>query len=307
MRVVLLGTPAFGRTILERILEAGWAVPLVISQPSRTVQRRGRSSEPVPSPVTAAAREHGIAVEEPDGALDALLPNLRELSPDAFAVASFGRLVPRELLELPAPWVNVHASLLPRYRGASPVQQAIIDGLAETGVSLMRMTEGLDEGPVYAVRPVPIAHDDTAGSLSEKLADTGADLLIETLPKVVAGSLEPESQPEDGASYTKKLTKAAGKVDWSQDAETLERFVRAMQPWPGARTVVDDAPMTITAASVATAARDTEAPGTFGAQPPLIVGTGSGRLQIDRLTPAGKPEMSGDDWLRGRRRGGRFD
>ncbi|MEX1113578.1 MAG: methionyl-tRNA formyltransferase [Patescibacteria group bacterium] len=306
MRVVFLGTPAFGRTILERVLEAGWEVPLAISQPSRTVQRRGRSSEPVPSPVTTAAREHGVDIEEPDR-LDAVLPDLRELSPDAFVVASFGRLVPRELLELPAPWVNVHASLLPRYRGASPIQQAIIDGQAGTGVSLMRMTEGLDEGPVYAVRPVSIAGDDTAGSLSEKLADAGAGLLVKTLPGIVRGSLEPKPQPEDGVSYTTRLTKASGTIDWSQGAETLERFVRAMQPWPGARTAADEATVTITAASVAMAARDPEAPGTFGAQPPLIVSAGNGRLRVDRLTPAGKPEMPGDDWLRGRRRGGRFD
>lgn len=305
MRVVFLGTPTFGRTILERVLEAGWEVPLAISQPSRTVQRRGRSSEPVPSPVTAAAREHGTAVEEPDGALDTLLPDLRKCAPDAFVVASFGRLIPRELLELPTPWVNVHASLLPRYRGASPVQQAIIDGQAETGVSLMRMTEGLDEGPVYAVRPVPIAKDDTAGSLSDKLAATGGELLVEVLPDIVRGSLEPEPQPEDGASYTARLTKAAGTIDWSQDAETLERFVRAMQPWPGARTTVDDAPVTITAASVAPT-HDADTPGTFDGRSPLTVATGKDRLRIDRLTPAGKPEMSGDDWLRGRRHGGRF-
>ncbi len=307
MRIVFFGTPTFARTILERICEAGWDIPLAVSQPPRTLQRRGRSNAPVPSPVAAAAREYGIAIQEPDR-LTALLPALRGISPDAFVVASYGRLIPPELLKLSAPWVNVHASALPRYRGASPIQQAIIDGQAETGVSLMRMTAGLDEGPVYASRPVSIAADDTTGSLSGELAHAGAELLVETLPEIVAGSLEPKPQSDGSASHTTKLTKASGRMDWSQDAETLERFVRAMQPWPGAQAVLEDTPVTITAASVApTPAGAEQPPGTFEEKPPLAVATGNGHLRIDRLKPAGKPEMSGSDWLRGRRDGGRFD
>ncbi len=303
MKVVFFGTPAFGRTVLERILDAGISVPLAVSQPPRTAQRHGRSPKPVPGAVADFASRNDIPVRAPEH-LGTLRDELEKTGPDAFVVASFGRIIPTALLALSAPWVNVHASVLPRYRGASPIPQAILDGLDGTGVSLMQLTEGLDEGPVYATRTVPISDSETAASLSESLAAAGGELLVEQLPAITDGSLRPKPQPKRGISYSPKLTKSSGRIDWSRDATYLERFVRAMRPWPTAWTTLDDMPVAVTQASAVE--EGAGAPGEFSDATPLTAATGDGALRIKRIKPAGKAEMAGDDWLRGRRHGGRF-
>lgn len=302
MRIVFLGTPVFARTVLAGLLEAGSGVPLVVTQPDRVPQRRGRGAKPVPSPTAEFAEAQGLAVRSPRK-LGEVGEELRAVRPDAFVTASFGQIIPEALLALGPPWVNVHASLLPKYRGASPIARAILDGEKETGVSLMRVTAGLDEGPVYAAAAVPIAGDDTAGTLGAKLATTATGLLQRSLSRIVDGSLPAAGQDDAGATYAEKLTKESGHIDWRRDAEYLERFVRAMQPWPGAWTEADGKRLVVLEA--APSGPVPGEPGTFGA-PPLRTATGSGALRIKRVKPAGKAAMPGDDWLRGRRSGGRF-
>lgn len=307
MRVVFLGTPEFARTVLAGLLKAGIEVPLVVTQPDRVPQRRGRGAKPQPSPVARFAKDQGLAVRSPKG-LDEISKELRGAAPDAFVVASFGQIIPSGLLELGPRWVNVHASLLPKYRGASPIAQAILDGETGTGVSLMQVTAGLDEGPVYSASAVRIADDDTAGTLSDKLASAGAAALKRSLPKIIDGSLRPVPQDDASATYAEKLTKGSGRIDWQKDAVDLERFVRAMQPWPGAWTEADGRRLVIlemTPAPVAPGNAKKSEPGTFDG-PPLRVGTGRGVLRIERLKPAGKNPLAGDDWLRGWRGGKRF-
>ena len=302
MRIVFLGTPAFARTILAGLLDHGIEVPLVVTQPDRIVQQRGRGKEPEPSAVARYAHEKGLTVRSPEK-LTEVSQELRAAKPDAFVVASFGQIIPSDLLKPKPPWVNVHASLLPKYRGASPISQAILDGEAQTGISLMAVTDGLDEGPVYATTEVPISDQDTTETLTEKLAAVSVPALLESISSIIDGSLQADPQEEADASYAEKLTKISGRIDWEKGANYLDRFVRAMQPWPGAWTEAEGQRVVFLEVS---AADDLDAPpGTFDG-PPLRVVTGDGTLAITKLKPAGKAAMDGDDWLRGYRGDRRF-
>lgn len=306
MRVAFFGTPEFGRRVLAALLDAGEEVVLVISQPDRPRRRRGRGPAE-PSPVKRLALERELPVVTPERA-EAAAGALEQAAPDVCVVAAYGQILPDSLLELAGGrWLNVHGSLLPAYRGAAPVSQAILDGLTETGVTVMEVIPALDAGPVVSQATVPIADDDTTGSLSAKLAEAGGRLLAETLPKYQSGKLRPKPQDESAATMTRTLKKTDGRIDWNRDAAALARFVRAMQPWPGAWTTFGGAPVTVTAAHPAAGSDDGVAPGTFGGTPPLAVGTGAGRLVIDRLVPSGRREMDGAAWLRGVRQSGHFD
>lgn len=303
MRIAFFGTPEFGRRVLETLLDTGEEIVLVVSQPDRPRQQRGRGPAE-PSPVKRLALERELPVLTPERAGDAAAA-LEQAAPDACVVAAYGQILPDSLLELVGGrWLNVHASLLPAYRGASPVSQAILDGLTETGVTVMEVVPALDAGPVVSQTAVPIAADDTTGTLSAKLAAAGGKLLAETLPRYQSGKLQPKPQDESAATTTRTLRKADGRIDWNRDATALARFVRAMQPWPGAGTTFDGTLVTITAAHPEAGSA---APGTFGKQPPLSVGTRNGRLVIDRLIPSGRREMDGAAWLRGVRQSGHFD
>lgn len=235
MRLVFMGTPAFARTILAALLEKGPPVVGVVSQPDRPA---GRGRRLTPPPVAELARERGLPLIQPERPAEpAALETLRTWSPDVIIVAAYGRILPPAVLHIPPKGcLNVHASLLPRYRGPSPVAQAILDGASETGVTIMRMDEGMDTGPILAQRAVPILADDTTGSLMAKLAEEGARLLIETLPAWMAGALIPQPQDASQATYTRLLRKEDGLIDWSQPAELIGRRVRACTPWPGAYT-----------------------------------------------------------------------
>lgn len=235
MRVVFMGTPAFARMILAALLEGGYPVVGVVSQPDRPAGRGRRLTAP---PVAELARERGIPLIQPERPQEpATLETLRAWAPDVIVVAAYGRILPPAVLGIPPKGcLNVHASLLPRYRGPSPVAQAILDGVPETGVTIMLMDEGMDTGPVLAQRAVPVREDDTTGSLMERLAEEGARLLIETLPAWMAGALTPQPQDDSLATYTRLLRKEDGLVDWSLPAEQITRRVRACTPWPGAYT-----------------------------------------------------------------------
>ncbi len=232
-RIAFAGTPAFAVPALEAIVAAGASVPIVLTQPDRP---SGRGRRLTPPPVKEAALAHGLPVAQPRSLVDpGVLRDwgLDERPPDLFVVVAYGLLLPEWVLDWPARGcVNIHASLLPRWRGAAPIQHAILAGDDETGVSLMRIDVGLDTGPVYRSRSVRIEPTQTAGDLHDRLAELGAELLAESLPALLRGELEPVPQDDALATYAPKIAKADAKLDFRKPAVRLAREVRAYQPWP---------------------------------------------------------------------------
>ncbi len=305
-RTVFFGTPEFAVPSLDALLEAGIPVPLVVSQPDRPV---GRHSEPRPSAVAAFAAARGLAVEKPERvrANAELAARLAQARPDAIAVVAYGRLLPLEILEMPPlGCVNVHASLLPRHRGASPVQAALLAGDRETGVATMRMEEGLDTGPVYLERRVAIGERETAGELSARLAALGGQLLVETLRGLAAGTLA--SRPQTGdASFCRPIRREDGAVDWTLRADEIARRLRAFTPWPGLFTFLGAERVKILEAGPGE--RGAGAPGDFRMEDGrLVVAAGSGTaLVVERLQRAGRRPVTGAEFARGVPLPGRFE
>jgi methionyl-tRNA formyltransferase len=241
LNIVFAGTPVFAQVALRRLQAAGLHVSLVLTQPDRPA---GRGLRLQASPVKAFALEHGIAVAQPRGLrLDgryaedaqAARERLAALAPDAIVVAAYGLILPPWLLELPRlGCLNIHASLLPRWRGAAPIQRAIEAGDARTGITIMQMDAGLDTGPMLLAEPTDIAPDDSTATLQERLAALGGRLIVEALQRAARGGLAPQAQPEQGASYAHKIAKAEGHIDWRSPAALIERRVRAFDPFPGA-------------------------------------------------------------------------
>jgi methionyl-tRNA formyltransferase len=298
LATVFFGTPEFAVPSLSALLEAGIPVPLVVTQPDRPV---GRHAEVRPSAVGAFAAEHGLVVEKPDRLRDnaALHEQLRSLQPDAIAVVAYGRLLPADLLALPRlGCVNVHASLLPRHRGASPVQAAILAGDRETGVVTMKMEEGLDTGPLYLERRTPIGERETAGELAARLAREGGDLLVETLRRLDAGGLAGRRQ-EGEPTVCRTIRREDGAVDWSLDAEAIARRLRAFTPWPGLHTYLGGERVKILDAIPASGGSAGE-PGTVrweGGR--LVVAAGhDSALVLERLQRAGRTPVNGAEFAR---------
>jgi methionyl-tRNA formyltransferase len=238
MRVVFFGTPAFAVPSLSALLDAGIEVPLVVTQPDRPV---GRSGRPRRSPVAEVASGRGIPTEKPERLRgnDLFFERLGAARPDAVAVVAYGKLLPDAILELPRlGCVNVHASLLPKYRGASPISAAILAGDRETGVVTMKIVPELDAGPVYLERRIAIADRDDAASLSQRLSREGAELLVETLRGLEAERISARSQRGE-PTFTRPLTREHGRVDWGKTASKIERQLRAFAPWPGLHTILD--------------------------------------------------------------------
>jgi methionyl-tRNA formyltransferase len=241
MRVAFAGTPEFARAALQRLHAAGFEIALVLTQPDRPA---GRGLKPQASPVKQFAIEHALAVAQPRSLrLDGKFPHdaaaargaLQAARPDVMVVAAYGLLLPRWVLELPRlGCVNIHASLLPRWRGAAPIHRAIEAGDADTGITIMQMDEGLDTGAMLLVEHEPIRADDTTATLHDRLAAVGARLIVEALELTACGGLKPTAQPADGATYAHKIGKAEAAIDWSQPAAVIERRVRAFDPFPGA-------------------------------------------------------------------------
>jgi methionyl-tRNA formyltransferase len=279
-------------------MDAGFLVPFVLTQPDRPA---GRGREVAQSPVKTLALERGLEVRQPER-LPVSLPADGSWGerPDVLVVAAYGLLLPQWLLDWPRiAAVNVHASLLPRWRGASPIQYAILAGDAETGVSIMRRALELDAGPVYAREQLPIASTDTAGDLHDQLAELGAQLLLSTLPGILDGTLEPAPQDESEVTYAPKLSKANAKLDWRREAVVLARQVRAFNPWPVAEAELDDGRTLRIWRARSLEASATAAPGTvLGARPEGIdVVTGKGLLRIDTVQPPGSRPMAAADYL----------
>ncbi len=297
IRIVFMGSPDFALPSL-RSLAQNYQVVGVVTQPDRA---SGRGRELKSPPVKTLAQELNIPVIQPQKLREPEAMNqLREWNPDLIVVAAFGQILKKEVLDLPKyGCVNVHASLLPRWRGAAPINAAVLAGDEETGVTIMKMDLGLDTGPMLAMKRIRIQPDDTAGSLFEALSTLGADLLIETLPAYMDGNLTPQPQPEEGATYAPMLKKEDGHLDFQKSALELERQIRAMSPWPGAWMMVENSVLKIHRAR---AGRGHVAAGKrFKEQNQPAVGAGSGVLILDEVQPPGKKPMSGKAFLAGAR------
>lgn len=295
-----MGTPKFALPTLEKLC-AAYPVVGVVTQPDRPA---GRGRRLVAPPVKQLAEAEGIPVFQPERLRTTeAIERVRAWAPDLIVVAAFGQILPQSVLDLPRfGALNVHASLLPRWRGATPVQAAILAGDTVTGVTIMQLDAGLDTGPILAQRELAIRPQETAGELEERLAQLGAELLLEVLPAYLNGSLQPQPQPEEGVTLTRRLPKEAAALDWNQPALLLERHVRAFSPEPGAFTLWHDERLKILQAQ---ARHDLPlppaAPGTVFAWENLpVVVTGDGGLVLLQLQMAGKRPLSGDVFLRGR-------
>lgn len=306
MKVVFFGSPEFAVPSLARLAsEPGIRVSLVVSQPDRKV---GRSGEVKAPPVAALARRLGIPLLQPETIRDpAFCRRIRDEAPDALAVVAYGRILPAEILEIPRfGGVNLHASLLPRHRGASPVQAALLAGDGVTGVSTMRMTAGLDEGPVYLHRHVAIEAKDDAGSLAERLSKEGADLLFETFRGISAGTLEPVPQKGE-PTYCRTLRRSDGEIDWSKPADEILRASRAYSPWPGLFTFRNGERVKVLEARPGPPSRG-RAPGELfesGGAAAVACGADSSIVPV-RLQREGKKPVGAEEFLRGLPGTGRF-
>jgi methionyl-tRNA formyltransferase len=292
-----MGTPEFAVPILKQLL-AEHEVLAVLTQPDR---KAGRSRRVEPSPVKRVALDHGIAVLQPLTLRrsEAIEP-LRALAPEVIVVAAYGLILPRAVLDLPKHGcLNVHASLLPKHRGASPIAAAILAGDTETGVTVMLMDEGMDSGPILAQRSVAIAPDDTTQSLGEKLARLGASLLAEVLPRWLSGEIVPTPQDASRATQARLIRKEDGRIDWSQPAIEIERQVRAYLPWPSAHTSFRGEMLKVLRARVAPGQGQ---PGKVMRLPEgIAVATGDGVLVLDEVQLAGKKPLSSEAFVRGQR------
>lgn len=233
MRVVFMGTPDFSVPTLKAVIEAGHELAAVVTQPDKP---KGRSKELICSPVKKEALNHHIQVMQPLKAGDReFIEELRALEADVFVVVAYGQILPKEIIRMPKfGCINVHASLLPKYRGASPVQWAVIDGCEYSGVTTMKMDEGVDTGDILLTEKVKLAPKETGGSLFDKLSALGAALLVDTLEALEAGTITQTPQGQEGSSYVKMLGKSFGLLDFEKDAEVLERLIRGLNPWPSA-------------------------------------------------------------------------
>ena len=297
MRIIFFGTPTFAIPALKALLHAGEEVIAVVTQPDK---RKGRDRLLSPPPVKEAAVEKGIQVFQPANMKDlSFLDALQGLKPDLIVVVAYGKILPLRILSLPVHGcINIHASLLPKYRGAAPIQWAIIKGGKKTGTTTMLMDEGLDTGDILLQDETDISPDDTADTLGQKLSETGASLLIKTIEQLKDGSLHPV--PQTGTpSYAPPLRKENGRINYSSAAEDIRNMVRGMYPWPCAYCYLNGERIKITRVSVL------EGAGLAGriekAGDELIVGTGAGLLSIIELQPEGKRAMTARDFLGGRR------
>jgi len=296
--VAFAGTPDFAVPSLAAIHAAGYRIPIVLTQPDRAA---GRGRRIAMSPVKQFAIAHDLPVAQPNALpRDGRADNAWGERPELLVVAAFGMILPQWALDWPRiAAINVHASLLPRWRGAAPIQYALAAGDAETGVSIMRMEAGLDTGPVYAARAVPIASSDTGGTLHDKLAALGAQTLLDVLPAILAAAIEPVPQDSSRATYAPKISKDAARLDWSRDAVSLARQVRAYDPWPVAEGRLHDGRVLRIWAATALAASAAAPPGTIVAcdSRGIEVATGVGRLRIESLQLPGGKRMSAAAYL----------
>lgn len=299
MKIIFMGTPDFSVGTFEALVEAGHEVVLAVTQPDKP---KGRGKEMQFTPVKECAMKYGIPVFQPRKVREPeCIEELRKYDADIMVVVAFGQILPKEILEMtPYGCVNVHASLLPKYRGAAPIQWAIIDGEEVTGVTTMQMNEGLDTGDMLLKVEIPIEAKETGGSLFDKLSDAGAKLCVETLDKLEKKEITPIPQGETTTSYAKMLDKQAGNIDWTKSAVEIERLIRGLTPWPSAYTNWNGKVMKIWDAQALEGASDA-LPGTIAQvdKEAFYVQTGNGFLKVCELQIPGKKRMDAAAFMRG--------
>jgi len=274
LKIIFMGTPEFGAIVLEKLIKSGYKPFLVITEPDKPV---GRDQTITPPAIKILAEKYKIPVVQPVKIAD-FSDQLEKLKPDLGIIVAYGQILPKNILTIPHyGFINVHPSLLPRWRGSSPIQYAILNGDKKTGVTIIRISEKLDAGPILTQKEIEIDPEETFSSLHNKLATLGADLLIETLPKLLAGKLPPLMQDETRATYTKILKRDDGKIDWQKPAEEIERQIRAFNPWPGTYTFYKDKRLKILKAEL----------------------SGNHELIIKEVQLEGRNPMSFEEFLRG--------
>lgn len=301
MKVVYMGTPDFAVPPLRALVKAGYEVVGVVTQSDKP---KGRSKTLLPPPVKEEALKYNIPVYQPLKVREPeFMETLKNLAPDVIVVAAFGQIIPKAILDFPEfGCLNIHASLLPKYRGAAPIQQAVINGDKEAGVTIMKMGTGLDTGDMISRASVLLAEDETGGSLFDRLSELGAELLVKTLPSVFDGTAVYEPQPEESPTpYAGMITKQMGLLDFQKDAETLERLIRGLNPWPSAYTYLNGKTLKIWKAAVEKSGSEPENPGTIikADKDGIHVVCGQDILILQEVQLEGKKRMDAAAFLRG--------
>lgn len=299
-QLAFFGTAEFSGPSLKRLIESGAHIAVVVTKPDARI---GRHKTPQPPLVKQIANEHQIPIIQP-AAKHEVLPLLKslDLQIDAAIVVAYGMILPPEVLNyFPSGMINVHASLLPRFRGPSPIEAAILEGDNQTGVTLMQLAAQMDAGDIYTQKKIALNKNETRPELYSQLSQIGAELLVECIDNIISGEIPPQPQNEEEATYTKLIKKSDGIIDWSLPATTIEKSIRAYLGWPGSRTTLMDRDVVITSVSVV---HEKGKPGdaTRSGDGNLLVYCGKDALIIKTLIPAGKKEMTGADFLRGHHR-----
>lgn len=295
MKLIFMGTPDFAVPCLESLIDAGHDIPAVFTQPDKPV---GRKQVMTPPDVKVCALQHGLTVYQPNSMRDgSAMEIIKELAPDAIIVAAYGKILPKEMLDFPRyGCINVHGSLLPKYRGAAPIQWSVINGDAQTGVTIMQMNEGIDTGDILLKRVIPIGIDDTAESMFEKLAELGGKTLIEALEMLERGELHPEKQDESLACYAPMLDKSISLIDWNKTGNEVHNLVRGLYSWPVAYTVLNGKKLKILRTSPGEKSGEA---GQVICLDPLTVACSQGSLIIHELQLEGKKRMDAKSFLIG--------
>jgi methionyl-tRNA formyltransferase len=298
MRIIFMGTPDFAVPTLEALVTGGHEVIAAVTQPDKP---KGRGKAVLMTPVKEKALEYGIPVYQPVKAREPeFIEVLKSLEPEVIVVVAFGQILPKEILEIPRyGCVNVHASLLPKYRGAAPIQWAVIDGEEESGVTTMQMDEGLDTGDILEMEKIRLEEKETGGSLFDKLSRLGGKLILSTLSGLENGTVVPRKQGETTTPYAKMLKKTMGEIDWNMEAAAIERLIRGLNPWPSAYTSCNGKTLKIWAADVLPGGQGEEPGRVRAGKDSLLVETGSGLLSITELQLEGKKRMDTASFLRG--------
>ena len=297
MKIIFMGTPDFAAASLEALIDSRHDIQAVVTQPDKP---KGRKGELTPSPVKVIAKREGIKVYQPLKVRDEeFVKTLRAYNPDVMVVVAFGQIIPLSILKMPKyGCVNIHGSLLPKYRGAAPIQWAVLDGEKETGITTILMDEGIDTGDILLKKTIQIDADETSGSLFDKLMALGAKTILETLDELEKGNLTPTKQGESPTAYAKMLTKAMGLIDFTKSAKELDCFVRGMDPWPSAYTLL--AGKTLKLWKVRVVEGDGKAGSVIGIdKESFTIACGEGAIEVLEVQLEGKKRMSAGDFLKG--------
>lgn len=299
MKIIFMGTPEFAVASLQALIDSEHDVIAVVAQPDKP---KGRGRNLAPPPTKILAEQHNIAVLQPEKIrTEEFLSQLQDFSPDLICVTAYGKILPKSILDLPRHGcINVHASLLPKYRGAAPINWSIVKGETETGVTTMLMDEGMDTGDMLLKKAIRIEDEDDAGSLSEKLSQLGGSLLLETISQLQEGKLTPVKQDESEATYAPMLKKSDGEIDWGKPAQEIWNLIRGMNPWPGTFTKLENKSLKIYKSKLADGQGS---PGEVLDSDPgtLRVSTGEGTLEILELQVEGSKRMDTKSFLAGRK------